>query len=76
MVLEFPDAGFDAGICSHVCGHAPSAGRRMTEIRRVPASGGCLGFAAGKRLRTIGLRRHLPLPSSVMPRALLEKPAG
>ena len=35
-----------------------------------------LGFAAGKRLRTIGLRSHLPLPSSVMPRALLEKPAG
>lgn len=69
MALEFPDAGFDVVICSHVYEHVPSAERMMTEIRRVLAPGGLCYFAAGNRLMWNEPPYHLPL-LSVIPRPL------
>lgn len=72
MALDYPDASFDAVVCSQVYEHVPDAAKMMREIFRVLKPGGVCYFAASNRLMWNEPHYNLPL-LSVLPRALAHR---
>jgi 2-polyprenyl-3-methyl-5-hydroxy-6-metoxy-1,4-benzoquinol methylase len=68
----FPDASFDAVVCTHIYEHVPDARRLMREIHRLLRPGGVCFFSAGNRLCWMEPHYRLPL-LSVLPRFIAHR---
>jgi 2-polyprenyl-3-methyl-5-hydroxy-6-metoxy-1,4-benzoquinol methylase len=69
---SFPDACFDAAVCTHIYEHVPDATRLMQEIHRLLRPGGVCFFSAGNRLCWTEPHYRLPL-LSVLPKFLAHR---
>ena len=68
----FPDACFDAVVCTHIYEHVPDASRLMQEIHRLLRPGGVCFFSAGNRLSWMEPHYRLPL-LSVLPKFMADR---
>jgi len=68
----FPDACFDAIVCTHIYEHVPDARRLMQEIHRLLRPGALCFFSAGNRICWNEPHYRLPL-LSVLPKPLAHR---